>query len=91
VVQLSEAVRPGSLDRRTVALVRVATGARVAIDLSYAAAPHQVRLVPRRQLRHGALYRVVVTTGVRDLAGNRLDQSATAAGRQAASWTFRAG
>jgi hypothetical protein len=36
-------------------------------------------------------YRVVVTTGARDLAGNQLDQSPTVAGKQQKVWTFRTG
>jgi hypothetical protein len=33
-------------------------------------------------------YKAVVTTGVRDLAGNALDQDSTTAGDQQKSWTF---
>ena len=36
-------------------------------------------------------YRAVVTTGARDLAGNRLDQSATTSGNQQKVWTFKTG
>ena len=41
-----------------------------------------------RALRRHTTYRVVLTTRVRDLAGNRLDQDAGTPGRQRASWAF---
>ena len=85
----SEALRASSVGPRTVRLVRRSTGERVAASVRYVAQEHRLRLFPFHPLEHGTAYRVVVTTGVRDAAGNRLDQSATRAGRQPASWIFR--
>jgi hypothetical protein len=43
---------------------------------------------PRQQPRPGTKYKAVVTTGARDLAGNRLDQSPGVAGSQPKVWVF---
>ena len=43
---------------------------------------------PARRLRHHTTYKVAVTAGVKDLAGNALDQKPSVAGNQKATWTF---
>jgi subtilisin-like proprotein convertase family protein len=84
----SENVRRSTLTAKTVMLVRKGTTARLPATLTYDRATHSVTIDPSRRLRHHTTYRVVVTTGVKDLAGNGLDQKPTVAGNQKARWTF---
>ncbi|WP_114423000.1 DUF4082 domain-containing protein [Nocardioides houyundeii] len=87
-VTFSRAVRKSSLNRANVKLVRKG-GARVAARLVYNAKRREVVIRPRSALRGRTTYRVVVTAGVRALAGDRLDQNPDEAGRQPATWHFR--
>jgi hypothetical protein len=84
----SEPVRRASLTRGTVKLVRKGTRTVVPARLGYDAGRRRVTIDPTSALRRHTTYRVVLTTWVRDLAGNRLDQDAGTPGRQRASWTF---
>ena len=45
-------------------------------------------LNPDANLQRGARYKAVVTTGARDLAGNRLDQNPALTGNQPKQWSF---
>jgi len=84
----SEPVRRASLTRGTVKLVRKGTSAALPARLGYDAGRRRVTIDPTTALRRHTTYRVVLTTWVRDVAGNRLDQDAGTPGRQRASWTF---
>ncbi len=84
----SEPVRRASLTRSTVKLVRKGTRTALPARLGYDAGRRRVTIDPTAALRRHTTYRVVLTTMVRDLAGNRLDQDAGTPGRQRASWTF---
>jgi subtilisin-like proprotein convertase family protein len=84
----TEAVRTRTLTSDTVYLVRAGSTAKIKAGLSYSASLHRVTLNPRTMLKGSTKYRVFVTTRVKDLAGNRLDQNATAPGRQLKSWVF---
>lgn len=86
-VLFSEAVLPGSLDGSSVQLLH--DGRRVPVRMAYRSRLHTVTLAPRHRLRPGATYRITVSTWVRDLDGNRFDQSGTRAGLQHGTWTFR--
>jgi hypothetical protein len=88
-VRFSEPVRRSTLDGSTVRLLRLGSARPVRVVLRYDV--HRGRLVldPRSGLRSGTTYRVLIKTGVRDLAGHRLDQDRTRAGAQPATWTFR--
>jgi hypothetical protein len=85
----SEAMRRASLTGSTVRLVRAHSTRSVPATVTYDARLHRVVLDPTRALRHHTTYRVVVTTGAKDLAANRLDQNPSRAGAQRVSWTFR--
>ena len=85
----SEPVRRATLSRTSVRLLRKGSAKAVPARLAYDAMGQRVVLRPRTALRHTTTYRVVVTTGVRDLAGNRLDQDRTKPGLQRVHWTFR--
>jgi hypothetical protein len=88
-VRFSEPVRRSSLNGSSVRLLRKGSARPVRVVLRYEV--HRGRLVldPQSALRRGTTYRVKITTGVRDLAGHRLDQDRTRAGAQSASWSFR--
>ncbi len=88
-VKLSEKVRRSSLKKSTVKLKRVGSSKPVAAKLRYKASSARVVIDPRSKLQRRTKYRVVITTRVRDLAGNRFDQHPGKAGRQKATWTFR--
>jgi hypothetical protein len=85
----SEPVRPVTIVGANVKLVREATGATVRSRLRYDADTKSVILDPRNDLAANARYKVVVGTGVRDLAGNRLDQTKARSGNQSMVWRFR--
>ena len=85
----SEAMRRASLTGSTVRLVRAHRTDGVPAAVTYDARRHRVVLDPAHALRHRTTYWVVVTTGAKDLAGNRLDQDPTRTGGQRVSWTFR--
>jgi hypothetical protein len=84
----SEPVRPVSVVAANVKLVREATGATVRSRIRYDADTKSVIINPRNDLAANARYKVVVGTGVRDLAGNRLDQNTSKTGNQAKVWRF---
>jgi hypothetical protein len=83
----SKSMRHSTLTRSTVRLV--GKHGRVAVRLRYDAARHQLVVKPRAALRPGATYRLVVSTRVLDLHGNRLDQDPGRTGLQEGRWTFR--
>src|SRR3954447_6165148 len=85
----SEAMPRPSVTGSTVRLVRAHRTRGVPAAVTYDARRHRVVLDPAQALRHRTTYWVVVTTGAKDLAGNRLDQDPTRTGGQRVSWTFR--
>jgi hypothetical protein len=87
-VTFSESVRPSTLNARTVKLVRKGTTVRIPATITYNRATRTVTIDPTRRLRHHTTYKVVVTTAVKDVAGNALDQKPFVTGNQKARWTF---
>jgi subtilisin-like proprotein convertase family protein len=85
----SEDMRRTSLNKKTVYLVRQGTQARVPAALRYRADKFLLTLNPKGLLSAGTRYRVVITTKVKDVAGNRLDQNGVTGGLQQRSWTFK--
>jgi len=83
----SEAVRPGTLTKANVRLVDTETGDAVRARRTYNATTHTVVINPRRDLAPDTRYRVVIGTGVKDVAGNRLDQKPRT-GLQLKTWRF---
>lgn len=83
-IRFSESVQPASLTSKTVRLTR--RGRTVRTSLRYSSGDLVVD--PKGRLRAGK-YQMVVTSGVRDLAGNRLDQDPGQRGQQSAKWTVR--
>jgi subtilisin-like proprotein convertase family protein len=86
--RLSEKVRPGTVTRRTAYLTRAGSTRHLGATVSWQPGTRTVVIDPARALRHGTRYRVVVTTAVKDQAGNRLDQRPARSGLQPKTWTF---
>jgi subtilisin-like proprotein convertase family protein len=86
--KFSEPVRRATLTSASVKLVRKGTTVRIPATLTYDRATHTVTINPSRRLRHHTTYKVMVTTAVKDIAGNALDQKPSIAGNQKARWTF---
>jgi hypothetical protein len=84
----SEAMRATSINTNTVKLFRAGTTTPIAATVTYGAATKRAILNPNNNLRPGTKYKVVVTTGARDLAGNQLDQRPAVAGNQPKVWFF---
>ena len=57
--------------------------------MTFDGAARKVVLHPKANLQRGATYKVVIASGVRDAAGNPLDQNSGKAGNQPKSWTFQ--
>ncbi len=86
----SEAMRAGSINTSTVKLFKVEEGPDTPVDatVNYGALAKKATLDPIANLVRGARYKAVVTTGAKDLAGNRLDQDPTLSGNQPKTWFF---
>lgn len=83
-----EAMRPVTMNRANVALVKDGTAQTVAARVTYSRSSHQVTINPRHDLAAGTRYQVVISTRARDVAGNRLDQKAGTVGSQRLVWRF---
>lgn len=84
----SEVMRAGSINTNTVKLFKAGTTNAIEATVSYDAANMMAVLNPNNNLRPGTKYKAVVTSGARDLAGNRLDQNSGVAGNQQKVWFF---
>jgi Big-like domain-containing protein len=60
----------------------------IAATVSYDPVAKKVILDPSINLKRGATYKAVVTSGARDLAGNALDQFPSVTGNQMKVWSF---
>jgi hypothetical protein len=85
----SEAMRAGSINKNTVKIFKTGTTTAIGATVTYDAANKKAILNPNANLQRGAKYKAVVTTGVRDLAGNQLDQNLSVTGNQPKVWFFR--
>jgi hypothetical protein len=56
--------------------------------VTYDAATKRAVLNPSANLKRGATYKAVVTSGAKDLAGNALDQNPSVTGNQMKVWYF---
>jgi subtilisin-like proprotein convertase family protein len=85
---LSEKVRKGTVTASTAKVMRKGSTKVVSAAVRYDATTRTVTVDPAAKLKAGTTYKVVVTTGVRDLAGNALDQKPAKTGLQKAVWSF---
>lgn len=85
----SEAMRAGSINSKTIKLFKAGTTKKIAAVVSYDAEKKKSTLNPDANLKRGAKYKAVVTTGAKDLAGNQLDQDQDPSnGNQPKVWFF---
>ena len=69
-------------------LFRKGSTNQIAARVTYDAATDIATLNPTNNLRKGAIYKAVVSTQAKDVAGNRLDQDGTKSGLQQKVWFF---
>jgi hypothetical protein len=81
-------MQPDSINTATVKLFKAGTTTPLAAVVSYDPATKKAVLNPNANLKRGAKYKAVVTTGAEDLAGNGLDQDPTLTGDQPKQWLF---
>jgi hypothetical protein len=84
----SEAMNVNSINGTTFKLMKAGTTTVIGAVVSYDPTTKKAILNPNANLQLGTKYKVVVTTGVTDLAGNRLDQNSSLSGLQQKAWTF---
>jgi subtilisin-like proprotein convertase family protein len=85
--RFGEAVRPATVTKKTVTLVAAGEKKAIRATVTYDATKKLAKLNPRHKLASGTTFKVVVSTGVKDVAGNALDQKARG-GDQAMVWKF---
>ncbi len=85
----SEDMQASSVDDTTVKLYRKDSATLVAASVNYGSRMDRAIIDPTEPLEGGVTYRAVVTTYVKDLAGNRLDQDSTTASNQEKTWKFK--
>jgi hypothetical protein len=76
-----------SINETTFKLMKAGTTTAIKAAVTYGLAAKTATLNPEGNLRLGTKYKAVVTTGAKDLAGNRLDQNTSLSGLQQKSWT----
>ena len=84
----SEDMMASSVNGSTFKLTKKGSTTKLSAAVGYDAGTRTATLDPAAALQNGTTYKAVVTTGVKDLAGNRLDQNATTTGLQQKAWTF---
>ena len=84
---VDERLDASTVTSTTVRLVDLRTSKPVRAEIRYVASRQLVTIDPDHRLAHGRTYAVTVGTQVRDVAGNRLDQSARP-GLQPRTWRF---
>jgi hypothetical protein len=87
VAFFSEDMKPGSA-MRAIKLYKKGSDTLLDSTMGYNATQRKVTLLPPNPLARGATYKAVVSTGAKDLAGNRLDQNRNRAGLQPKVWYF---
>ena len=78
-----------SINSKTFTLTKKGPTTKIGAALSYEAITDTATLDPTNSLQGLITYKVVVTTGDKDVAGNRLDQDQDPSnGLQQNAWTF---
>jgi fibronectin-binding autotransporter adhesin len=86
----SEDMDSTTIDGTTFQLFKKGTTTQIPAQVTYNATTGTAKLDPTKDLRRGVAYKAVVTTGAKDVAGNRLDQDGYAGnGFQQMRWFFR--
>lgn len=84
----SEAMKATSINANTIKLYKKGSTIALAATVTYDATAKRAVLNPSANLQRGVTYKAVVSVGVRDLAGNALDQDLSVAGNQQKAWVF---
>jgi hypothetical protein len=85
----SKKMRASSINGKTFKLFKKkGSTKKLSARVTYNAATKKATLNPTTSLRRGLTYKAVVTTGAKDLAGNRLDQKRTTKGLKQKVWAF---
>jgi predicted outer membrane repeat protein len=85
----SEDMDRNTINGTTFQLFKKGTTTQIPATVSYNAATGTAKLDPTKNLSRGVAYKAVVTTWVKDVAGNRLDQDVYTSGFQQMRWLFR--
>jgi hypothetical protein len=84
----SEDMKASTINATTFKLFKKGSTTKKAAKVSYNADTDTAKLDPTNNLRRGATYKAVVTTGAKDLADNQLDQDGSTTGLQQKVWYF---
>jgi hypothetical protein len=84
----SEEMIASSINGKTFKLFEQGSTTKMGATLTYEVSTDTAALDPTNSLRRGVTYKAVVSTGVKDVAGNPLDQNPTTAGLQQKAWLF---
>jgi len=85
----SKKMRASSINGKTFKLFKKkGSTKKLSARVTYNAATKKATLNPTTSLRRDLTYKAVVTTGAKDVAGNRLDQKRTTKGLQQKVWSF---
>ena len=84
----SEGMNASTVNATTFELFKKGTTTKLSATISYDATAHRATLDPTNSLKRGTTYKAVVTTGAKDVAGNRLDQDPALSGLQQKVWFF---
>jgi hypothetical protein len=84
----SEEMDSNTINGQTFKLFKQGSTTKIAAQVSYSASTRTAKLDPTNNLIRGVTYKAVVTTGAKDLAGNRLDQNTKTTGLRQKVWYF---
>jgi hypothetical protein len=84
----SEKMDTNTINGTTFKLFKKGSTTQRAAQVSYSASTRTAKLDPTNNLREEVTYKAVVSTGAKDLAGNRLDQDRSTTALQKKVWYF---
>jgi hypothetical protein len=84
----SEKMNTNTINGQTFKLFKKGSTTQRAAQVSYSASTRTAKLDPTNNLRRDVAYKAVVSTGAKDVAGNRLDQDRSTTGLQQKVWFF---
>ena len=90
-VTVSEALLAGSVNKNTVVLRAKGSSKKVKAKVTYNVAKKKITLTPNKALKKNTKYKVTVTSGVKDVAGNAFDAKPAKADAQALRFSFTTG
>ena len=82
-------MQTSTINTTTFKLFMKGSTTKVLASVSYDAASDKATLDPTNSLKRGTIYKAVITTEAKDLAGNSLDQNPTLSGLKQKVWSFK--